>query len=323
MLELDPLHWGLLIVTGGVTGLCLGLFGRAGSLVITPALLIVLPACGISAAEAPRIAVASAVAVLIPLGIAQAEGGLSRKAVDWDLFLLLAPSVVSGAVAAAIFADGLDGRIHVLVFAGIAGVFALGVMRGARHQGAPAVLHAPQAILLMLKTMAAGALCALAGISPALLAAGPAGKVLGPERAKATAQALTLPFALAAAGGYLLQPPPSACGQGCAGAVFLPCLAAAGMSAILAAPLGLRLRAWLPPRRLGGALPAIVLASLCLAAFSSQPLLTLAEEAGVAAAEYVLGPLCEPPPAPGKVVLQSPENAPVRLGEVPLKAAAR
>ncbi|ADP72005.1 protein of unknown function DUF81 [Rhodomicrobium vannielii ATCC 17100] len=296
---LDPSAWGLLILTGGVVGLCFGLLGQAGGLALAPALLIVLPLCGVTAEAAPRLAVTTALAILIPVTIGQAEGRLSWKAIDWDFILLLAPGAAVGAVIAAMVADNLDGRI-VALFLGSGSI--LLALRLSRRAGGGDRDHVeprnPSLLALTLKTVVGGAFAALTGVSAGLILARWLAKALPSAQAAATASALTLPFAFTASVGALLAPAPLTCGPACAGVLFLPALAAIGMSAVLIAPLALRLRPFLPSAPASRSLAVFAIALLCTVGLRPQSLGSLLAETRESALDLVLGSLCEPQPAP-------------------------
>ena len=78
-LILDPFAWVLMTLTGFAMGVGLGLFGPLAGLATTPALLIALPYCGLPEAATPKIAVATAVAILAPLSVAQVEAKIARR----------------------------------------------------------------------------------------------------------------------------------------------------------------------------------------------------------------------------------------------------
>ena len=308
---LDPSTWGLLILTGCFIGVAFGLFGRAGGLAVAPALLAVLPYCGVATAAAPRLAVTTALAILIPVTISQADGKLNWKAIDWDLVILLAPSAAVGAVTATTFADALDGRIVALLVATGTLLLALRLVRG---PGGIVTDHVkagdPPLIAMTLKTIAGGALAALTGVSAGLVLAPLLAKALPSEKAAATASALTFPFALVASAGTVLSPAPLACGPACAGVIFLPGLAAVGMTAVLIAPLAMRLRPFLPLGTASRLLALLVIAIVCIAGLRSQGIVSLLAETPESALDLVLGPLCDSKPAPAAPGFESEKTLP-------------
>jgi uncharacterized membrane protein YfcA len=315
-LSLSPSLWALLILTGCLAGLLCGLFGRKGGLAFAPALLIVLPACGVPPEALPRLAAASAIAALIPIAIAKAEAPLHWKIADWPLFALLGVSTAMGALLGTAVTASLDSRLLALLLAGSLIVLSLRLWRNA--QGGSGCAERPAAlppVATTLKAIAAGAAAAIAGVSAGLVLAPLLTKALPPEKAETTASALTLPFALAAAAGYWLSPAPGSCGAACAGAIFLPAFAAAGMAAVIAAPLGAMLKPFLPQRTAHPLFAAAIIAGAILSGPSANTVLGLLTDSGEGAIELVLGPLCDPGPAPAAPSIGGGQDRQDRLAQ--------
>jgi uncharacterized membrane protein YfcA len=298
-LALDPSHWGLLILTGAFTGLGFGLFGRAGELAIAPALLAILPVCGVPAAAVPKLAAATAIAILIPVTVAHSEGAIRRQAIDWDLFLLLAPGTAVGAVLITTFADSLSGGLlNLLIVMGIA-ILALRLFwKQERPAREIPETDNPPLIAMTLKAVAISAGAAAIGVSGGLVIASMLERNLDRERATATANALTLPFALAASLGYFLSPAPEGCGPACGGAIFLPALAATGMAAVLTAPLAAWARQFLPQPAARRLFAVFIIAGAYLFALPAQTIPDLLASSRDSVLEALLAPLCDPEPAP-------------------------
>jgi uncharacterized membrane protein YfcA len=271
--------------------------------------LIVLPFCGLPELAVPRLAVASAIAILIPITIAEAEGAVRRSGVDWEILTILAPSAAVGAVLVTTFVDLIDGRIAALALVAGTAIMAMRAFlveeRDAQEDEARA---GPRLVSLSLITVAGSAGATLIGISGSLFCASPLARTLNPERAAATASALTLSFALAASGGYLLSPAPSGCGSACAGSIFLPALASIGMAAVLTAPLAMRLRPLLSLRAMRRMFALLVIVSAVVFGVPSPTLSSLWMETRDRALDLVLGPLCDPKPAPAAPVLRDDED---------------
>ena len=280
-LALSPSLWALLILTGCLTGLFSGLFGRGGGLALAPALLIVLPACGVPHEALPRLAAASAIAALIPMAIAKAEAPLHWKIADWPLFALLGVSTALGALLGTAVTADLDSRLLALLLAGCIVFLSLGLWRAPQSEAAAAERPAPlQLVATTLKAVAAGAAAAIAGLSVGLVLAPMLNKALPQEKAETTASALTLPFAIAATAGYWLSPAPGSCGSACAGAIFLPALAATGMAAVIAAPLGAMLKPFLPQRAARRLFAAAIVACIIFSGPSPNTVLGLLADSG-------------------------------------------
>ena len=307
-LALDPLHWGILILTGCFVGLCLGLLGRPGELAAPPALLIVLSLLGLPDPAIPRLAAATAIAILIPVAIAHSEGSIRSKAIDWDLLILLTPSAAAGTIIVTLFADVLDGRWTALAVLLGTALLAIHLFRASGNTGSGQAESSDISLIsLTLRTVLCGAAAALIGVGGGLVLTPLLKKVLPPERAAATAAALTLPFALFTSLGYIFAPAPSACGPACAGNIFLPALAAAGMTAVLTAPLAARLRRFLPRATAEKTFSALVIATVLFLGLSSEAISALIHDTRDSTIDLVLNSLCEPAPAPAVPAFQKPE----------------
>ncbi len=295
-LILDPFAWVLMTLTGVAMGVGLGLFGPLAGLATTPALLVALPYCGLPEAATPKIAVATAAAILAPLSIAQVEAKIARRDVDWDLLALLAPAAAVGAMLAITMADGLDERIWAAT--AVAGVIALATRAlFARASLSPAAA-APSCFVITLKGIAAGAAGAITGASQTVLMAPALTKTLQ-EKGPGTAAALTLPFALAASGGYLFSESPASCGGACAGPVFLPASAAIPMAAVLIAPLAARLKGSIPAQSARAFAAALIVMTLGAAA-SNSAVSSLVRDSETYVADLLYDAICAPRPTPAR-----------------------
>ncbi len=108
------LVWSLLqdvlifLMLGVVAGLTAGLFGVGGGLVIVPTLLWVFTGRGIDQSIVMHLAVGTSLATIIVTSLSSVYAHNKRKAVRWDLFLMLAPGIVVGAWLGAATADLLS-----------------------------------------------------------------------------------------------------------------------------------------------------------------------------------------------------------------------
>jgi uncharacterized membrane protein YfcA len=293
--SLDPAGWGLLLLIGFFCGLATGLLGNVGRVMVAPALLIALPSLGIGGPEVVKIAAATAIAVFIPLAIAEFSG--KRSGIDWDLYTLLAPSIAVGAVIATTFVDEIDGRLLAALLSATVAIIAINLFRTFRESSyEQEAKQDPELVRMTLHTVAEGAAAALLGMVV------PMGFAFARSRANptaiATASALGLPLSLAATAGYFLGHTPAACGRACAGYVFVPGAAAIGMGMVLTAPIGGKLARFLPKVWLRK-LFAVVLFAAAAGIFLSQlPIRGFLAGRQDSLQELLLGPLCDPPPAP-------------------------
>lgn len=236
MIENSALAISLLVLLGTFTGFISGMLGIGGGTVVVPALVIGLPFLGIGGPDLPKIAVATSLALVIPTSIASAQAHMAKGGVDWRMLMLLAPSIVAGALLTAIFATIIDAHFVMLVFVLFALYTAWGLLRAKRTQLANA--QRPHFMIVATKGAVGGTLSALLGLGVGFFCVPLLSRFLAMPRAIGTAAALALPMSIVGTAGYLLASSPTGCTEQCMGYVFLPAVAAIGISAVLAAPLG-------------------------------------------------------------------------------------
>ena len=91
-----------------------------------------------------------------------------------------------------------------------------------------------------------GALASLLGIGGAFISVPLMTRFVAVPRTIGKAATLSIPMALAGVAGSLLGGTPDECREACAGHIYLPAVAAIGITAVLTAPLGARLTHVLP-----------------------------------------------------------------------------
>ena len=98
-------------------------------------------------------------------------------------------------------------------------------------------------------------------------------------RAIGTSAALCLPMAAFGIAGFVVSPTPAGCPSGCSGYVYLPAVAAIGISAVLAAPMGARLTHVLPVRALRSLYALFLILAAANLTYKSLPVASAAGEA--------------------------------------------
>ena len=235
----DDLEWIKLIFIGCASGFVSGLLGIGGGVIIVPALILTLPHFGVSGPDIPKIAMGTSLALVVPTSIASAQAHAIRDAIDWPLLGLLAPAIIAGAFSAAFLVPSFSTYFVVLLFVTFAIVSSCNLLR---HAEEPTFNGSPlNAAAIGLKGAIGGGISAILGIGGAFFTIPILLRFIPMQRAIGTAAALAIPLSFAGSAGYLLAETPSGCGQGCVGYIFFPAVAAVGISAVLAAPLG----AWL------------------------------------------------------------------------------
>lgn len=193
---------------GLLAGLLSGLLGIGGSLVVVPALYLLLPRIGVDAATVPHVAVGTSLLAMIPTATAAALAQFRRDALDLRWMGRLGPVMAAGAIAGALLALQLKGSVLALLFAVQSAYYAIGLLRqrppgrwrarmAAAWGGLPPTVAGP---------LSAG-FCACAGMGagsmtvPWLLA-----RQVPLLRATATSSALNLTIAAAGALVFVVQP---------------------------------------------------------------------------------------------------------------------
>lgn len=101
---------------GIVSGALAGLLGIGGGLVVMPLLYTFLPDQGIDPAALPRVAVATALAAMLPTTLSATWAQHRRHAIDWPWAAHMAPATLLGTAAGALAAMQLRGAALSVVF---------------------------------------------------------------------------------------------------------------------------------------------------------------------------------------------------------------
>jgi uncharacterized membrane protein YfcA len=257
-----------------------GLLGVGGGTVLVPALIFVLPTLGVSGADLPKIAMATSLAIIVPTSIASAQAHHLKGAIEWRFLALLVPGIMIGALIASILASAVNATLLIAVFVVFALYSAWAIVRGAGPRTSdPTSSSCHVQFSAILKGFLGSVLSSLIGLGVTWVTTPILSRFMGMAHAIGTSTALCVPMALVGVIGYLIAPPPAQCLSVCAGYVHLPAVAAVGISAVLAAPMGARLTHSLPViflRRLFGLFLFSAAATL---AYKSLPLPAMAQNA--------------------------------------------
>jgi uncharacterized protein len=244
----NPGAFGFLVLLGCASGFISGLLGIGGGAILVPALIAGLPLLGVQGPELPKIAMATSLALVVPTAIASAQTHASKGAIDWTLLGLLCPSIIAGSFVAAVFATGLPTQFLCALYVVFALHTAWGLMqrRNARPANDAHRRAKPGLVRITATGVLGGAFAALLGLGVAFFAVPIMTRFVAVSRAIGTAAALCIPMAVAGMAGYLLGGTPDECREACAGHIYLPAVAAIGITAVLTAPMGARLTHVLP-----------------------------------------------------------------------------
>ncbi len=96
------------LALGAVAGMAAGLFGVGGGLIIVPTLLWIFRGHGVDESIVMHLAIGTSLATIIVTSISSIYAHNKRKAVLWNLFVMLTPGIVLGAWLGAAVADQLS-----------------------------------------------------------------------------------------------------------------------------------------------------------------------------------------------------------------------
>jgi uncharacterized protein len=252
--------WPLCLGIGVCSGFLAGLLGVGGGTVIVPALILAAHWLGIEADHATPVAMATALAIVIPTSISSAQAHASRGSIDWHVFWKLAPGITAGALAGTLAACALGERLALAAFIGLALLAARRLLAPAAVDGEPGSITLARPVQrLAPHSVVIGLVSGLAGVGGGLLSVPLLARYIPMKRAIGTAAALGLPLAVAGLSGYLVAGDAAQCAAGCLGYVFVPAVPAISLAAITMAPLGASLAHHLPVRWLKRAFAALLL----------------------------------------------------------------
>lgn len=248
---------GAYVCTGLFAGLCAGLFGLGGGVVVVPALFFLFAWRGFETGLLMHLALGTSLAAAAFAVGASTLAHHRRAAVDWPVVRVLAVGMVLGALAGSAVAEWLPSRALQRLFGTFEVLIALQLLMGL----APAASRTlPRPAALWGVGAGIGSLSAVLGIG--------GGSLTVPyllwcnvplRRAIATSAACGLPITLAGALGFLtvgwtVQGLPA----GSTGYVHWPAVAAIALGSVFAAPHGARLAHTMPLPALRRAFAAVV-----------------------------------------------------------------
>lgn len=97
------------VIAGTVAGLCAGLFGVGGGMVIVPALIWILTAYDLPPSIVAHVAVGTALATIILTSISSMTAHNSKGGVRWEIFKNMSKGLVLGSLVGAWLAAMIDG----------------------------------------------------------------------------------------------------------------------------------------------------------------------------------------------------------------------
>lgn len=190
----------LYMATGLVSGLCSGVLGVGGGIIIVPALLWIFQAQGLGLETAHLYALGTSLACIIGSSSVSTCRHHQKGAVDWAVFKKMAWVLVVCTLLGSLVAPYLGGRILQILFALYAASIGVGMLYPRQRIGR--VLHLSQASYVLVAALI-GAISSLVGIGggsmsvPFLLKTGKS-----MPQSIATSAALGLPIAVGGTLGF-------------------------------------------------------------------------------------------------------------------------
>jgi uncharacterized membrane protein YfcA len=228
------MEWIFCLGIGAITGLIAGLLGAGGGWIAVPALTLGLPYAGVAGPDLIKIAIASTHTINFFTSIAAARAYIEKGSVHWLALLRMLPGTVIGVTGGAMIAAAVNVKAVTAIFVLAAMYMAFRMIRGERVAAAFEPLAG--ALNLSAKGLAVGGLVGIVGGGglsvPLLLRYMPVRTAIG------TAAAISVPIAVIAVLSYAFAASPAGCPSGCLGFVYLPAVCAAGVAAVMMAPVG-------------------------------------------------------------------------------------
>ncbi len=192
-----------MLVTGAVGGILAGLLGVGGGIVIVPALEVALGILGVDIAVRMHIAVATSLATIIPTSISSAAAHYRKESIDVSVVKYWSPFILIGAIAGTIIAAHVTGQALAGVFAVVALLVAINMMRPVQEKTIWNVV--PRGIVGSLIPASIGTISTLMGIGGGSMSV-PAMTLMSKpiHLAVGTSALLGLVIALPAAAGYIV-----------------------------------------------------------------------------------------------------------------------
>lgn len=254
-----------LLMSGAVAGTLAGLLGIGGGIVIVPIITLLFESQGVAHGLAIKMALGTSLATIVVTAVSSIYTHHRRGAVEWGLFRIMTPGVLTGSLMGAWLADLIPGDLLYVAF--ILFMFAVALQMALSRVTPHADL--PGTAGLVSVSAGVGVVSALMGIGggslnvPFLSYCG-----VPVKRAIATAAAVGLPLAASATLGYMLagldqegRPPASL------GYINFPAFGGVVAASLLFAPLGATLAHKLPDlllRRLFAIFLFVLACRMCL-----------------------------------------------------------
>lgn len=243
---MEPWFWLVYIGVGLFVGFLTGLLGIGGGTVIVPILSLIFAAKGFPPEHVIHMALGTSLAAIIIGSFASAREHHLHQAVDWSLVKRLAPGIVVGTLAGAVFAHFVAVIFLKYFFVGLVIFIAFQMLFGIKAKPLRDTLPGTAGLLAFGFFM--GFVSSLAGIGGAVLTISFLMMCsVGMHKAIGTAAAVGIPIALAGTVGFIVTGLLDAnLPAGSVGYVYLPAWFGISVASYFVAPYGARLAHRMP-----------------------------------------------------------------------------
>lgn len=190
-------------LAGIFAGLCAGLFGVGGGLIIVPVLMVIFASHGYSPDVITHLSVGTSLATIVITSISSMQSHHKRGGVRWDIWQNMSIGLVVGSIVGAFVAEKLKGDILTLLIAGMAMIMGIKMLL-AKKSDVQSVGNLPSKAVQIGAGGLIGSASAIFGIGggsftvPFLSRFG-----LPMQQAVGTSSACGLPIAIAGALGFM------------------------------------------------------------------------------------------------------------------------
>ena len=132
------------LLAGAFAGICAGLFGVGGGLIIVPVLMAIFKAYGYPSDVITHLAVGTSLATIVVTSISSMQSHNKRGGVRWDVWRNMSIGLVVGSFVGAYIADLLHGKVLAFLIAGMALFMGLKMLL-AKKSEVVATTHLPSA----------------------------------------------------------------------------------------------------------------------------------------------------------------------------------
>ncbi len=242
------------MMLGAVVGFMAGLLGIGGGLIVVPALMYMLPKVGIPPQFVPILAIATSLANMVLTTFSAAAAHHRRKNIAWDVAKVLIPGVLTGAVFSGTVASFIPADQMKRIFAVFVILMGLNMARpvktGVREKSLPGKY------VLFTITAAVALISGILGIGGSVMLI-PVLCYFGVQLHRAVSLASVAGMCIAFAGsiGYIIAGwSVKGLPAGTLGYIYLPALVGIAVTSTLVAPLGVKVAATWPTKKLKTAL---------------------------------------------------------------------